>query len=147
MRLFRFNCFGMVTKTDFRHIRHLEYFSPAATASNIFIVHQKEKSHLLCFDNFLDVLAVLAHHLFLLFGQSLITSSEGRGDSRLLSITSSGCLFVTRFAHRFVQKHTSSRCCLNMFTVWRCNVLHVCAVYSFTGCTYLAKCFDRNSSR
>lgn len=149
MWLFRFNCFGMVTKTDFRHISHLEYFSAAATANNIFIVHQKGKKNLTFF--VLTTSWMYSLYSLITFFSFLVRVLLPRLKVEETVVYSAplppGVHLLQGLRTGLCQKHTSSRCCLNTFTAWRCNVLHVCAVYSITGCTYLAKCFDRNSSR
>lgn len=109
--------------------------------SVLFLQHGKGKqSHLFRFDNFLDVLAVLCHHLLLLFRQSLITATESRerGDSRLLSITPHVRLFGYKVRTWFEQKHTSSRCRLNMFTV-RLTAIFFFPLFSLTSQNVLTR--------
>lgn len=62
---------------NFRIFKKKIYFThPAVQAQLLHQSSKENKSHLLWFDNFLDVLAVLRHHLLLLFRQSLITSTK-----------------------------------------------------------------------
>lgn len=128
MWLFRFNCVGMVTKTDFRHISHLEYFSAAATANNIFIVHQKGKKNLTFF--VLTTSWMYSLYSLITFFSFLVRVLLPRLKVEETVVYSAPLPPGVHLLQGLCQKHTSSRCCLNTFTVWPVAMFCTCVLFT-----------------